>query len=127
MDEEEELFGKSGFDQTDELRLLNEESELSIEELRRRYLCDVNVEDSLPDFGQATSSKLITTSKSDKQSSGKTSIFTKSSEKSHSDLAYLTSSPLKGDDEEGDEDYNPPTENWKNVIRVGLAYQVCFL
>lgn len=126
MAEEESLAGRSDFDQTEELRLLNEESELSIEELRLRYLCEkVNVEDNLPDLGQANNTTSSSKNTIKQSTNGKTTILTKSTEKSHSNLAYLTGSLSKADNEEGeDEDYSPPTENWKNVIRVGFAYQV---
>lgn len=89
-------------------------------------MCDeINVEDSLPDVGQANIASSSNISNSFKQSSnGKNTLFTKT-EKS-CNLAYLTETPSKIEEEEEaeDEDYTPSTEGWKNVIRVGFAYQV---
>jgi hypothetical protein len=107
---EEEALDENG-DVDEELRLLNEEGEMTVEELRRRYYGDTApAEPALPnDNGNQPCSSTLPN--------------------------LLAAQPLKslfvdnsfGSDEE-DEEYVPRApEYWKKDIRVGEDYQVSHL
>lgn len=106
---EEEALLNENEDVDEELRLLNEEGEMTVEELRRRYYGDPNPEPALPsDIGdQPCSSTLPNLAATDPLNS------------------YFDNS-LGSDDE--DEEYVPKTaEYWKKEVRIGDNYQVGFL
>lgn len=106
--DEEEGFDKADSDVggDDELRLLSEEGELDIEELRRRY--------GGAGAGQPTSGGDIVASSSstvEVRSSGLTAIFAGNE------------SPGEDDEDEEDGEYMP-TEFWRKPVRIGPEYQV---
>jgi hypothetical protein len=91
-------------DVDEELRLLNEENELSVEELRRRYYGDPNPEPTLP-ADQPCSSALPTSVAADP-------------------LKSYFGENIVGSDSE-DEEYVPrAAEYWKKEVRIGENYQV---
>jgi len=101
---EEELQGDN--DVNEELRLLNEEGEMSVEELRRRYCVDP--EPMLPNdvVDQPCSSAL--------PSSGAVNPL----------KSYFMDGQGQGSDEEEDEEYVPKVnEYWKKEVRIGNSYQ----
>uniref|UniRef100_A0A914BWC1 Mesoderm induction early response protein 1 n=1 Tax=Acrobeloides nanus TaxID=290746 RepID=A0A914BWC1_9BILA len=123
--EEEESLPK---DDVNELNELQAESEMSIEELRRKYYGELAAESTSV---QVTST---TRTSSSRRNRGITAIETTkevvveyadstepgSSSKSSHQLTYFTEDMLR--DDEPDEEYKPP-EYWKKVIRVGKMYQ----
>lgn len=107
---EEELLDE-GDDADDELRMLNEENEMSVEELRRRY------------YGEAAAESEIhpgPSSSSAGPSSSKTLDIAKPSSSANK---YFGDINLN--DEEEDEDYVPlNSDYWKKEIRIGDDFQV---
>jgi hypothetical protein len=104
---EEEGLDENG-DVNEELRLLNEENEMSVEELRRRYYGETApAEPALPNDvgGQPSSSALSTFA-------------------SVQPLKSLFVDNVIGSDDEDDEYVPKAAEYWKKDIRVGDDYQV---
>lgn len=105
---EEEALNENG-DAEDELRLLNEENEMSVEELRRRYYGDAApAEPTLPsDISDQPSS------------SATTSLVATQTLKT-----FFVESALSDSE---DEEYVPAVpEYWKKEIRIGDEYQVSY-
>lgn len=97
-DDEDELRG------TDELRMLEEESEMSVEELRRKYAGGADLDTS---GGPSASTSHIAAAAEDIVAG-----------------YFSADGALLEDDEDDAEEYSPPTDPWKKAVRVGPEYQV---
>lgn len=114
-------------DNDDELNMLQQESEMSLEELRRRYGITTEETSNL----QVTSTSSSRINSSSRRGIGISEArrvvvtnFADSTEFAASSSTYgtyFTEEVLR--DDEPDEDYQPP-EPWKRCIRVGKMYQV---
>lgn len=105
-------------DKADEIRLLNEESEMSLEELRRRYLGDDEINPPGSFTSTLNGNSLLTPTKESE------SVEENVRGEGESSLSYLVKDNLLKEDEEPDDDDYEPPNYWKNVIRVGSIYQV---
>lgn len=107
LDEEESLAkcGEDDLSNADELRLLEEEGEMSIEELRRRYFGEAELP-ALPDSTDSPDSSHDNSADNGVNQAGP---------------SYFNEDVLNEND---DDEYEPPPEPWKKVVRVGADYQV---
>lgn len=115
--DEEESFAKCSedLDNLEELALLTEEGELSVEELRRKY------------FGEAPESSTSSHS-SPNQNGVDTAHYSNlpreiSETGATSSLTYFTDEIFN---DENDDEYIPPLDPYKKLVRVGSDYQVVF-
>lgn len=116
---EEEGLDES--EDADELRLLTDDAELSIEELRRRY-----------NFNEPTREATAAAGAGDEPSSSSTRI--EISTTTTTTTAVVTGAAAADyladffPDDEEDDDYVPKQVfYWKKEIRIGDAYQVCII
>lgn len=108
---EEEALMNEKEDVTDELRLLNEENEMSVEELRRRYY-------GAPSEPEPT----LPSDLSDQPCSSTLPILVATDP-----LKKLFGDNVLDSSEDEDEDFVPKaTEYWKKEVRIGENYQVFF-
>ena len=101
----------------DELRLLNDDAELSIEELRRRY-----------NFNEPTREVTEAADAGDQPSSSSTRIVVSTTTTTTTIVANKATNDYFADcfhDDEEDDDYVPrPVFYWKKDVRIGDSYQV---